>query len=128
MRGFLGPAALRPRKKNRGRPEWKVADAFRQWLRGRPCACQGRNPDCGGPMRSAHVDYAGSKGIGTKVADSDCIPLTDNCHRLQHNKGWRWFDEQILGGPGRGLMMAQAYWQAWPGRSAWEKQLESGNA
>jgi len=127
MRGFLGPAALRPRKKNRGRPEWKVADAFRQWLRGRPCACQGGNPHCGGLIRSAHVDYAGDKGIGTKVADSNCIPLSDNCHRLQHDKGWRWFDERILGGPGRGLMMAQEYWRAWPGRAAWEKQLESRN-
>lgn len=126
MRGFLGPAALRPRKKNRGRPEWKVADAFRQWLRGRPCACQGRNAGCGGLIRSAHVDYAGDKGVGTKVADSNCIPLSDNCHRLQHDKGWRWFDERILGGPGRGLMLSQEYWRAWPGRAAWTER--NGNA
>lgn len=126
LRGhILGPSAFRNRHRNAPRPEWKVAGAFRQWLRGRPCACEGRNPDCGGPMRSAHVDYAGkgtpdAKGAGSKVADRWCIPLTDNCHRLQHGKGWPWFDARMLGGPGRGAMLAAAYWSAWPGRKAWE--------
>jgi hypothetical protein len=124
---FLGPAALRNRKKNAPRPAWKVADAFRQWLRGRPCACQGKNPDCGGPMRSAHVDYAGSKGMGTKVADSDCIPLSDNCHRLQHTIGWRSFEVKYLKGEGSGQAMSNEYWSAWPGRKAWEQQLEARN-
>lgn len=122
MRGFLGPAMLRNRHKNAPRPAWKVADAFRQWLRGRPCACAGRNPDCGGQMRSAHVDYAGDKGVATKVSDRHCIPLSDNCHRLQHAKGWKWFDLHILGGVSRGLMLSQEYWRAWPGRAKWEQE------
>lgn len=120
MRGMLGPAALRNRHRNAPRPAWKVADAFRQWLRGRPCACEGKNPDCGGLIRSAHVDYAGSKGMGTKVADCDCIPLSDNCHRLQHQIGWKSFETAFLKGLGSALLMANEYWRAWPGRAKWE--------
>lgn len=122
MNRMLGPAMLRNRHKNAPRPAWKVADAFRQWLRGRPCACAGKNDECGGPMRSAHVDYAGDKGMGSKVSDRFCIPLSDNCHRLQHTMGWKSFDERVLGGASRGLMLSQEYWLAWPGRAKWENE------
>lgn len=122
MSRMLGPSMLRNRHKNAPRPAWKVADAFRQWLRGRPCACAGKNDDCGGPMRSAHVDYAGDKGMGSKVSDRFCIPLSDNCHRLQHSMGWQSFDERVLGGASRGLMLSQEYWAAWPGRAKWENE------
>jgi hypothetical protein len=125
MRGYLGPAALRSRFKKATRPEWKVADAFRQWLRGRECACGGRNPDCGGLMRSAHVDYAAkgtpdAKGTASKVADRWCIPLTDNCHRLQHNIGWPEFDRLYL--PAKADLLAAEYWARWPGRAKWESE------
>jgi hypothetical protein len=121
MRGMLGPSALRNRHRNAPRPAWKVADAFRQWLRGRPCACQDKNPDCGGLIRSAHVDHAGSKGMGTKVADSNCIPLSDNCHQLQHRIGWRTFETTYL--PGKdAVKLSEEYWRAWPGRAKWEAQ------
>lgn len=113
---FLGPSALRSKFRNAPRPEWKVADAFRQWLRGRPCACGGRNPDCDGPIRSAHVDYAAkgtpdAKGMGSKVADRWCIPLSDECHKLQHNIGWPAFEKRFL--PNRGEDLAPGYWDAW---------------
>jgi hypothetical protein len=117
---MLARSAFRPRKTNAPRPAWKVAEAFRQWLRGRPCACQGKAPNCGGPIRSAHVDHAGSKGMGTKVADSNCIPLSDNCHRLQHTIGWRTFEATYL--PGKdAVKLSNEYWSAWPGRKAWEQ-------
>jgi len=118
MRGLLGSSALRSRHKNAPRPAWKVALAFLQWLRGRPCACGGKNPDCAGPIRSAHVDYAGDKGMGTKVSDRFAIPLSDACHRLQHAIGWTTFEKRFL--PGLAIKLADAYWQAWPGRSKWE--------
>lgn len=127
MRGMLGPAALRNRHRNAPRPAWKVADAFRQWLRGRPCACQGKNPNCGGKMLSAHVDHAGSKGMSTKVADSNCIPLTKACHDLQHLIGWRTFEAAYLPG-GNAVALSDEYWRAWPGRKAWEQNLEARNA
>jgi hypothetical protein len=119
---MLARSAIRPRRQNAPRPAWKVAEGFKQWLRGRPCACAGKNDDCGGPIRSAHADYAGDKGMATKVSDRFCIPLSDNCHRLQHAKGWPWFDLHILGGVSRGLMLSQEYWRAWPGRAKWESE------
>lgn len=117
---------IAPRKQNAPRPAWKVADAFRQWLRGRPCACNGAHDGCGGFMESAHVDYAATgtpdaKGMGSKVADRWCIPLSANCHRLQHNKGWPWFEQHILGGLGRAELMAAEYWRLWPARGQWER-------
>ncbi len=110
----------RPRRKNAPRPAWKVCAAFLQYLRGRSCACQGRNPHCGGKMVAAHVDYAAkgtreAKGTATKVADRWAIPLSWNCHLLQHNKGWPWFDFNILNMGGAGATMAEAYWRAWKG-------------
>ena len=107
---MLSRAATAPRKRNAPRPAWKVAEAFRKWLRGRPCACKGRNPDCYGVMVAAHVDHAGGKGTGTKVADRHCIPLTVACHDLQHAKGWR----------GDAVKLAAEYWNAWPARGQWE--------
>lgn len=120
---YLGPSAFKARRRNAPRPAWKVADAFRVWLRRLPCACGGRNPGCGGPVRSAHVDYAAkgtpdAKGTSSKVADRWCVPLTDNCHRLQHDKGWPWFNANILRGDAEKL--AEEYWSRWPARSKWE--------
>ncbi len=110
----------RPRKRNAPRPAWKVCEAFLQWLRGRSCACKGRNQNCGGRMVAAHVDYAAkgtteAKGTGTKVADRWAIPLSWYCHQLQHDKGWPWFDKHILGAAGAGEAMAAAYWRDWKG-------------
>lgn len=118
---------IRPRVTKAPRPAWKVADQFRQWLRGRPCACGGRHMDCGGRMESAHVDYAAkgtrdAKGVSSKVADRWCIPLSETCHALQHRKGWPWFDQHILGGIGRAEMMAAEYWRLWPSRAKWEAE------
>ncbi len=107
------------RRKNAPRPAWKVADAFRQWLRGRPCAADGYGL-CEGRMIAAHVDHAGGKGIGTKVADRYCIPLCDGHHRRQHNRGWQTFEKECLGGKSA-VAIAEAYWSAWPGRIAWER-------
>lgn len=115
---MLARSAFAPRKKNAPRPAWKVAEAFKQWLRGRPCACAGRNPDCGGPVQAAHAGEMGDTGTGTKAADRLCIPLTANCHRLQHDKGWPWFEANMLRMTRR--QATDAYWRAWPGRAKWE--------
>lgn len=124
---MLARSAIAPRHKNAPRPAWKVAEAFKQWLRGRPCGCGGRNSMCSGKIQSAHVDYAGkgtrdAKGTASKAADRFCIPLSEACHLLQHNRGWPWFDIEILGMAGAGERMARDYWQAWPGRKAWEER------
>jgi len=111
---------IRPRKRNAKRPAWKACESYLQWLRGRACACNGRNADCGGKIQAAHVDYAAkgtreAKGTATKVADRWAIPLSMKCHALQHIMGWPWFDLHVLGKANAGEMMAAEYWRLWPG-------------
>jgi hypothetical protein len=72
-------------------------------------------------MVAAHVDHAGGKGMSSKVADRHCIPLCDGCHRRQHSKGWRTFEQEL---PGKdAVALANTYWNIWPGRSAYERKL-----
>jgi len=109
---------VRPRHRNAPRPAWKVAESFKQWLRGRPCAADGHGL-CDGKVQSAHVDHAGDKGMGTKVSDRHCIPLCAGHHTRQHTRGWATFERECLGGK-PAVALAAAYWQAWPGRGDWE--------
>jgi hypothetical protein len=121
---MLRRTALRPRRQNAPRPDWKVAEAFKQWLRGRECACGGSNPDCSGKIQAAHVPHKGSKGIGTKVADRYCIPLSEGCHlHTQHRIGWPEFARKYLHGQDP-ESLAGDYWHLWPGRIAWERKQE----
>lgn len=130
---YLGPASLRSRFKKAPRPEWKVAESYLKWLRGRPCYLDGhRAGGCGlaepprrSPIESAHVDCAGGKGMATRVADSAAIPLCQRHHDEQHGKigpfkqrgGWPTF--QLKYGF-NAVDVADAYWKAWPGRAKWE--------
>lgn len=57
----------RPRRKNAPRPAWKVAESYKQWLRGRPCAFEGGG-DCWGKIEAAHTPDPLSKGMSTKAA------------------------------------------------------------
>lgn len=105
-----------------GRPAWKCADKFKRWLRKLPCArCMYAPGDLSNPIVAAHVDHAGGKGTSTKVADRHCIPLCDDCHKQQHAMGWKSFE---LGLPTReAVALAAAYWQRWPDRVEWERDL-----
>lgn len=110
--------ALRPRHQNAPRPAWKVAEAFKQWLRGRECYLADKG-GCAGKIEAAHVDHAGGKGISTKVADRHCLPLCQAHHREQHNKGWRTFEIRY---GFNAVDVAGDYWHLWPGRVAWERK------
>lgn len=111
---MLSRSALKPRRQNAPRPAWKVAEAFKQWLRGRRCAFDGA--DCRGKIEAAHMPDPGSKGLGTKAADCNCIPACQHHHQLHTNKGW-----SALGlTREQASKLAEDYWQAWPGRKAWE--------
>lgn len=119
-------STLQRRTHKAPRPAWKVAEAFKKWVRGFECACQGRNPHCGGKIIAAHVDYAGkgtrdAKGMASKAADRFTIPLSWNCHRLQHDNGWPWFDITILGMAGAAEKLANDLWLKWPDRLKWER-------
>ena len=108
----------RARKKNAPRAAWRVAESYKQWLRGRHCAADG--VFCEGRIEAAHVDHAGGKGIGLKVADKHCIPLCSAHHARQHSRGWLTFEKECLGGKSA-VAMALAYWNEWPGRIEWER-------
>ncbi len=120
----LPMSATRARKRNSPRPEWQVAESYKQWLRGRPCACGGRNPRCFGRIQAAHGPHKASKGTSTKAADRWAMPLSEVCHiETQHKQGWQKFATKYLGGRDP-VQLAEDYWRAWPGRAKWEENLK----
>lgn len=113
------------RRTNSPRPAWKVELAFHKFLRGRPCFLDGRGCGWGDPPRksfveAAHVDCAGGKGMGSKVADQFAIPLCQRHHDEQHGKigafknrgGWKTF--QLKYGFDA-VKVAAEYWRLWQG-------------
>ena len=115
-----------PRKRNSPRLAEKSAPAFLQWLRGRSCLFEGMAVPCGGKTEAMHVDYAGDKGMGTKVSDRFCVPGCTAHHALQHRLGWDSFEVEIRIAQGATLIFAKGYWDRWPGRIAWERKLADG--
>ena len=111
----------RPRHRNAGRPAEKDARGFLQWIRGRRCLAE--CSACSGKVVSAHVDYAGGKGMATKVSDRYAIPLCHFHHQLQHSMGWATFDHVYLRRYGGALEASNQLWRAWPGRAKWERDL-----
>lgn len=101
---------VRPKRRNAPRPAWKVAKAYHQWLRGRQCAVASRG-GCQGHMEAAHTPDPGSKGMGTKAADHNAIPLCKG-HHVEHTlRGW----SAIGLTRDKAQAMAAAYWRAWSG-------------
>jgi hypothetical protein len=76
---------------------------------------------CAGKIVACHVDHAGGKGMGTKVADMHAIPLCNRHHTDQHNIGWETFQRLYKFDAVR---VALAFWQAWPARALWERAKE----
>lgn len=109
---------VRPRKRNAGRPQWKVATAYLKWLRGRPCLIGG---DCAGRMEACHVDSAGDKGMGTKVSDRFAVPMCSAHHAESHEIGAQTFQVHHRVNL---LKAAETYWNKWPGRHEWEQANE----
>lgn len=110
----------RPRIRNAGRPAEKSAPGFLKWLRGRACLIAGRaGHQCSGKVRACHVDYAGDKGVGTKVSDRFAVPMCDGAHGEQTDRlGWGPFEAKY---GIKALDAAAEFWRAWPGRGAWER-------
>lgn len=119
---MLARSAFAPRKQNSRRADFYTrAPGYLQWLRGRPCLLVAKG-GCDGKIVAAHVDYAGDKGMGRKVADMHAVPMCNEHHRNQHNWGWDTFEANFGMKPGDTLMAAEAFWTAWPGRKAWEAE------
>lgn len=116
----MGFVDTRPRHKNAGRPPEKCAPQFLQWLRSRRCILN-RTGDCSGKARACHVDYAGGKGMATKVADKFSVPMCDGHHGEQH-RGWKTFEAKYRINC---LALSADFWLRWPGRPAWERKNQS---
>lgn len=112
----------RPRKRNAPRPAEKSAPAFLQWLRGRECVWGGCG-ECGGKMVPQHLDFAGDKGMSTKVSDRFCLPSCSLHHQWQHDHGWDTFLANQHCTKEMALNAAAKFWHRWPGRIAWERKL-----
>lgn len=109
----------RPRRRNAGRPPEKSARGFLQWIRGRECVFALKG-DCEGKIEAMHLDFAGGKGMATKVADRFSIPACSKHHRTQHAKGWQTF-MRLMGVTADELLnAAERLWKLWPGRVKWE--------
>lgn len=131
------PVNVASRRKNAPRPAWKVADAYRQWLRGRPCylenhragGCGLGDPPRNTPIEAAHVDHGGDKGMGSKASDRFCIPLCQRHHDEQSGKigsfrqrgGWKTFELKY---GFDAVQVAAEYWLRWPARRQWEDERD----
>lgn len=115
----------RSRHKNAGRPPEKSAPGFLQYVRGRPCIFHDEG-GCAGKIVPAHLDWAGGKGMGSKVADRYCVPMCGlGHHARQHSIGWDSFMAE-MGVTREQLLLGSAkFWNAWPGRAAWERKQEA---
>lgn len=107
----------RPRRRNAGRPAEKDAPGYLKWVRGRDCHLAAKG-GCSGKVRACHVDHGGDKGMGTKVSDMYAMPMCDGHHAEQHRIGWRTFESLYRFDA---IIVAQAFWVAWPGRVLWER-------
>lgn len=114
-----------PRKQNSPRIAEKDAPGFLKWLRGRACVWSDQG-ECGGKIENQHLDFAGGKGMSTKVADRYCLPACANHHRAQHSLGWQTFLGRMHATEAMCLRAAAVLWFKWPGRPAWERKLEQG--
>lgn len=114
----LPRSAFAPRKKNSGK-----ADADRRfpshlaWLRKRPCIIQGwKGHVCEGRIEAAHVDDAGGKGIGLKVADYKAVPACSAAHAEMHRGAQTWQAKYKI----NLADAAKQYAKASPHRHQWE--------
>lgn len=118
--------STKPRRANSHRSDAvKRCAPFLQWIRGRECLFHGIG-ECEGPIEAMHLDFAGDKGMSSKVSDRFAVPACAGHHRRQHTKGWATFLKEL--GLGReSLLDAAAFlWGRWPGRANWERKLEGG--
>jgi hypothetical protein len=117
---MLARSAFAPRKRN----SHKADDARRfpshlAWLRKRPCLLEGRHGHaCEGRMEAAHVDHAGGKGTGIKVADYHAVPLCTEAHRLLHAHGRLTWEKAFRVDL---IEAAKEYAKASPHRFQWEQ-------
>jgi hypothetical protein len=116
---------LRPRHKNAGRPPEKDAPKFKEWLRKTHDCAFHLAGGCSGKIEAMHLDFAGGKGMASKVADSFCLPSCSGHHSRQHTRGWATFIREMGVSKEARFEAADRLWRTWPGRVAWERNLDA---
>lgn len=109
--------------KNSGRPPEKDAPKFLEWLRKTHVCVFSADGNCAGRKEAMHLDFAGGKGIGTKVADRFSVVACAFHHGLQHTLGWATFLRRMGVTKEALLAVAEKLWREWPGRFKWEAGL-----
>lgn len=110
---MLARSLSRPRRQNSHKSDGeKRCEPFLKWIRGRDCILASkRDHVCEGKVRACHVDYAGDKGMGTKVSDRHSVPMCDGAHREQTDVlGWGPFEAKWGIGA---LALAAQLWGIW---------------
>jgi hypothetical protein len=92
----MGAALMLARRhRNSGRQhDGKRFPGHLQFVRGFRCLIEGKADHvCSGKVQAMHVDYAGGKGMGLKVADYYTVPGCAEAHCEQTDVlGWRGFE------------------------------------
>lgn len=95
---------------------------YLKWLRGRDCCIGGQ---CSGRTEACHVDYAGGKGMGIKVADQFCVPMCGAHHGESHMAGVKTFEARHKVNL---LAQAERFWSHWlhhtPMGKAWKDKQD----
>lgn len=111
---------LSPRHKNSGRPPEKDAPKFLEWARKTHGCLFRADGNCAGRIEAMHLDFAGGKGMGSKVADRFTVIACSYHHDRQHKRGWATFLREFGVTKEALLEAADKMWRAWPGRLKWE--------
>jgi hypothetical protein len=106
--------------RNSGRPPEKDAPKFLEWIRKTHKCVFHLDGDCEGKVEAMHLDFAGGKGVATKVADRYSVPACSKHHGRQHTKGWVTFLKEVGVTKEALLRAADKLWGSWPGRFKWE--------
>jgi len=113
---------ISPRRKNSKKADYaRRSPEHLQWLRGRPCTV-GRREGCGGKIEAAHVDHAGGKGVGIKVADWKAVPLCADHHAELH-RGAKTFEAKYKIDL---VATAEAFARRSPHKAGWDQFGDGG--
>ena len=125
---MLTRKSFMPRKRAKARSfDPKRCEPYLRWLRRLPCVLDGRG-GCSGRIVAAHVDYAGDKGMATKVSDRYAVPMCDGHHTVQHGWGWKSFESNFRIDT---LELSKAYYDEWlktPAGREWEREHDTSGS
>lgn len=79
--------------------------------------CLNNAGGCSGPLHAHHLlrPWSGTRGMGMKAGDENCVPLCMGHHTALHLRGnENEFFEEMVGSPEYGRQIAQGLWENSP--------------